>query len=422
MAKPIVVFIVVAVCSIAHPASIQAQKLTPEQARAALGAAAEKSGQKFKSLTFEEFKDRVYKEPFDGGKYIVNGDVAIAGRKYARRIYDQNVRNKPPENMGPVKEFAILNVGGLDQIWRDDRKRRLTYCVSKEFADRYANVVGDMEGATAEWEAVSDVGFIHLAQEDVRCDAFNALVVFDVRPVNVGGEYYARAFFPNDLRADLNVLIDNSSFGLDPGGKLSLVGILRHELGHVIGARHEQTRPEAGTCFEDSDWRGITDYDAMSVMHYPQCNGLGDWSLTLTPRDETGAACVYGPAPDFAIDTSLIDIATCPHAPAGTRKRLHFESQILEDGKTRTYGPYEVAAGTRFVAQMTPSGTSPGDPDLFLKFDDDASPTSYDCGPLREDANEECKVDVPAGITLANIAVAGPGGAQYDLEILYFAQ
>jgi hypothetical protein len=131
-----------------------------------------------------------------------------------------------------------------------------------------------------------------MAAEDAKCNPKSTNVMFDVRPVKLGS-YLARAFFPNDPRTARNVLIDNSAFELPAGGKLSLTGILRHELGHTLGARHEHTRPEAGTCFEDNDWRGVTDYDAMSVMHYPQCNGKGDWSLALTDQDKTGIACLY---------------------------------------------------------------------------------------------------------------------------------
>jgi hypothetical protein len=101
------------------------------------------------------------------------------------------------------------------------------------------------------------------------------------------------------------VLIDESSFHLDPDGALQLVGILRHELGHTLGWRHEHTRPESGTCFEDNDWRPLTDYDRFSVMHYPQCNGGGDWSLKLTHMDKNGAACVYGAAPGFQVDPQI---------------------------------------------------------------------------------------------------------------------
>ena len=85
-------------------------------------------------------------------------------------------------------------------------------------------------------------------------------------------------------RRNREVLIDCTSFGnINP---YTLRGILRHELGHVLGFRHEHTRPEAGTCFEDNSWRPLTPYDSSSVMHYPQCNGSNPGDLTLTDLDD----------------------------------------------------------------------------------------------------------------------------------------
>ncbi len=68
---------------------------------------------------------------------------------------------------------------------------------------------------------------------------------------------------------------------------------MRHELGHTIGLRHEHTRPESGTCFEDNNWRALTSYDAASVMHYPQCNGSNNGDLNLTAADKAGVAALY---------------------------------------------------------------------------------------------------------------------------------
>lgn len=101
-------------------------------------------------------------------------------------------------------------------------------------------------------------------------------------------------------------MIDNSALSFPVEDTLQLVGVLRHELGHVLGWRHEHTRPESGDCFEDSEWVpvGRGNYDAFSVMHYPQCNGRGDWSLTITSDDAIGAACVYGPADGQPFDNT----------------------------------------------------------------------------------------------------------------------
>ena len=274
----------------------------------------------------------------------------------------------PPPSIQRQVELAVGHVGGLDLAWNQQMQGQLEYCVSKPgFGARYDAVVRDMAAATEAWEGVAAVDFKHDVDQDGACGPTNASVVFDVRPVNVGGQYLARAFFPNEPRAERNVLIDGSSFELEPGGKLQLVGILRHELGHTIGFRHEHTRPSAGPCFEDNEWRPLTAYDPLSVMHYPQCNGQGDWSLTLTPRDQSGSACLYGAAAGFTIDPSLVTATSCrtpaPAPPTGVAKRQVFSGQSVALGAQKEYGPFAVVSGSLFEATMT--GT--GDPDLYVQ-------------------------------------------------------
>ena len=97
--------------------------------------------------------------------------------------------------------------------------------------------------------------------------------------------------WPSSSRKSREVLIATSSFGnISPW---TLTGVLRHELGHTIGFRHEHTRPESGACFEDNNWRALTAYDSSSVMHYPQCNGTQNGDLVLTNLDKQGASALY---------------------------------------------------------------------------------------------------------------------------------
>lgn len=263
-----------------------------------LAAAAERARTEAATKTFEEFKASVFKEPFEGGKYIVNGDTPIATDEELLEFYQHSILR----SVAPTTELAVNSVGGQDTIWPAATKNNLTYCVSSTFGGNFNTVVTAMNDAAAAWSAAANVKMVHIAAEDANCTAANNNVVFDVRPVSFG-QYLARAFFPNNARPARNVLIDSSAFSVS--GNLTLAGILRHELGHSIGFRHEHTRPESGTCFEDNGWRGVTSYDAFSVMHYPQCNGQGDWSLTLTPRDQSGAACLYGAAAGFNIDPTI---------------------------------------------------------------------------------------------------------------------
>jgi hypothetical protein len=180
---------------------------------------------------------------------------------------------------------------GYDVKYSATQARNLTYCISSStFGTRYSTMVSAMNSATAAWEATANVNFIHSSSYDSNCTASQTGVFFDVRMVS-GQSYLARAFFPNSSRSGRNILVDSSSFGsISPW---TLTGVLRHELGHVLGFRHEHTRSTASGCYEDANWRGLTSYDRYSVMHYPQCNGLQTGDLVLTSSDKTGARALY---------------------------------------------------------------------------------------------------------------------------------
>lgn len=409
--------------TVPEPVAVEKIDATPdavEQAELDAQRFADRDRKMHAILSFEEFKGIVYKEPFEGGKWIVNGDTPIAEEKQLQEFYEKNVK---PSQPGMTAAFVINTIGGLDDKWNPAQKKQLTYCVSTTFGGRQPEVVAQMDAATAEWEKFADIDFIHVAAQDSNCNATNAAVVFDVRPVNVNGQYLARAFFPNELRPARNVLIDETSFELDPGGKLQLAGILRHELGHTIGARHEHTRPDSGACFEDSDWRPLTSYDAFSVMHYPQCNGRGDWSLILTPRDKNGVACVYGPSASFTMDSTLVsDMSKCavtPIAPPTTTPKTDVvAAQTVAKGDKKMYGPFASKAGSPMEARIGGASAS-GDPDLYVRFAGQPGVNAYDCRPYTSGPNEACALTVPAAATQFFVMVRGYDAGKYDLTVTH---
>jgi len=237
-----------------------------------------------KKPSFEEFRARTYHEDFEDGVYIVDGDIPIQDDTALLEYYNHLEET-------PSREQLIINrYRGRDDVWNARQKNNITFCVSALFGARKSQVVRALSQAASEWEKAADVNFVHVSAQDAKCDQKNTAVVFDVRPVK-SGQYLARSFFPSEGRKNSNLLIDDSSFE-DSG--YTLKGILAHELGHVLGFRHEHTRPEAHACFEDKSWRPLTPYDPSSVMHYPQCNGEGK-NLKLTDLDRLGAADVYGP-------------------------------------------------------------------------------------------------------------------------------
>jgi serine protease len=341
-------------------------------------------------MTWEQFLSVVHQEP-DTGIFIADGDTTFSNEKKLREFYEQNIKNG---------QLIVHTSGGTDAKWSDTQKKNITYCVSTTFGSNYNAAVTAMANATTAWEQAGNVDFVYVSAQDASCTASNSNVVFDVRPVNSGGQYLARAFFPDDVRADRNVLIDTTAFGNN--APWTLTGILRHELGHTLGFRHEHTRPESGTCFEDSNWRALTTYDSASVMHYPQCNGSQTGDLVLTTKDIQGIQALYG-APG----------GTPP--PTGGTPVTETKTGSVAASANVNYGPFSVVAGTTFKVAMT--GT--GDPDLYVQFGAAPTTSSYACRPYLTGAAETCTVTVPAGQTSAYIMVRGYSAATFSLTIDY---
>ncbi len=247
-------------------------------------------------LSYDEFKEQyigVSVDP-DGVEHMFyDWDQPLQSEDHALRLYDAYLAAKVGgETMSEAT--ANTNVYGQAVRWNATTARNLTYCISNSFGARKTAVVNAMATATAAWNSATNgrVRYVYQSQYDASCNTATP-VVFDVNP---GSFAYAVAFFPGDSRARRRVLIHPATFN----GTFPAAGILRHELGHTLGLRHETTRREAVQaygvhCFEDIYHAALTAYDDYSVMTTPACMGqnVKNRNLSLSTRDVQGIRVLY---------------------------------------------------------------------------------------------------------------------------------
>lgn len=242
--------------------------------------------------------------------WIAEGDQLLDEDQLAFYVDELNRREELRAEQGgdAVPDDALSDVAGPSELigiklptgqlvrWRAGKV--LSYCVLKNTFgsdEEYLLARQSVEQATKAWMDTCGIEFRHDVAKDTSPSTTVADVVFTVRKIDAGGRFIAAAFFPTDPPARRRVLIDPSFFA--PGLTFDPVGVLRHELGHVLGFRHEHIRVEAPAACPDEDIADIsilTGYDPRSVMHY-FCGKVGDPKLLITDIDVAGSQRLYGP-------------------------------------------------------------------------------------------------------------------------------
>ncbi|MCB9603558.1 MAG: matrixin family metalloprotease [Sandaracinus sp.] len=235
------------------------------------------------------------------GRFVVDKDILVpspaAAREYLEReIAWANVRahlaTQGDDEVGAGNAaLTQFTPGDLPSMWEFPANTRLTYCIDeRSFGSRAGELVAALHSAMESWSRVANVRFERKWLDS--CDKRSDEVVFNVRRLR-DDNFVALAFFPTDERRDREFLVSNDAFESE---RASLVGILEHELGHVLGFRHEHIWVGCGP-ESTGEATPLTPYDVNSVMHYPQCRPGGGGGLSLSDLDRRGVVQVYGLAP-----------------------------------------------------------------------------------------------------------------------------
>jgi hypothetical protein len=227
-------------------------------------------------------------------RWIVEGDVALREDQIAGYVAERVALAERIASGAPVQKEGLLAIEAGGKILRWSHGKTLDYCVWRpSFAsdDEHASVVHAMALACDDWESICGVKFRHRADKDESPPLDDVLF-----PVVHGGAHnlLALAFFPDQRKASERIVWVFDDLFRSPVYRPA--NVLRHELGHVLGFRHEHIRPEAPGFFHPEDLQHtapLTPYDSKSVMHYVGF-GVGDPNLAFTDLDKTGARQVYG--------------------------------------------------------------------------------------------------------------------------------
>jgi len=252
----------------------------------------------------EKLKQTLKKVEINGKSfYVAEGDLLVEEGNLEKYAAERAHNMKPQPATGDGTDALSRLIAIKDPIsgkairWKPGTV--LSYCVLKRtFADtaKYNTVKINTKLAAFEWQAVCGIEFEYREQFDDTDDGASPDVLFTVQEVDVGGRFIAASFFPNDPPIRRVLVIDPTYYTTS----FDKVGVLRHELGHVLGFRHEQISSLAPPVCQGElvgEVIELTKYDPKSVMHY-FCGGVGSKKLEITDVDKEGAVKLYGPSFD----------------------------------------------------------------------------------------------------------------------------
>ncbi len=227
-------------------------------------------------------------------KYVVEWDLALTLDEL-RDYYDHYIDGDRDEEAGA--RSSVNRVNNQDDVWANGQQKNLTYCVSTNFGSGQARIINEMNQAANAWKLVGNVKFIYKASEDANCTSSNPNVIIAVQKWNTVGPV-ANSFFPSAGKGSLFLDLAAADVPSPNAPLVTSAGILRHELGHILGLRHEHIRNPLQPCdSEPATYAPLTPYDKNSVMHYPQCGGFPNSTMSISALDAAGVHELYGPMP-----------------------------------------------------------------------------------------------------------------------------
>jgi hypothetical protein len=185
----------------------------------------------------------------------------------------------------------VVGAGFIVPRWDVTKPLKLLCCVRESSfpnKDHIPIAIKAYKEAAAEWSAL-DFGLSFDLTTDLAASHYELVWMPDptevIPPATEPSKVIARAFFPSEPS---NVLVFNRAFASDKNVK-ALRAILLHELGHIVGLRHEFAitgDPAKGLNAEGGGAKQFMKQNYYSVMSY-------NFPPTMQQSDKDGVKAFY---------------------------------------------------------------------------------------------------------------------------------
>jgi hypothetical protein len=234
--------------------------------------------------------------------FFAEGDILLREPEFTARLIEQYQKGTRFAHIR--KETSQKVIIEYDALRQDTIKWEhfpIHFCIDKssfmKIPGGYDSIKNYMLHAVNDWQNLCEISFDYEGAEDTKVKRSNNLdfvISYNVpgRPTN----NEATSFFPNDPPENRNLFI----FPKYWSSQNDKAGLLRHEIGHILGFLHEHASKSNLVpldCLEryselDIPSLPITQYDSFSVMHY-FCGGAGTRAMQFSRNDTLGFQLAY---------------------------------------------------------------------------------------------------------------------------------